>query len=115
MSDKTIGVCKCPICQSKKASLRLSAKQLAYIVCNACNMQAFSRSDASDMAMRALQIHDAEPAPEPTPAPAPAVPRPTAAQANAAAAPAPRRPGDEVRVLAIAESRPSWGWFGTRA
>lgn len=72
MTDKTIGQCRCPVCSSKKASLRLSAKQLSYIVCNACNMQAFARSDASDAAMRALRTTDAAPDPTPAPAPAPA-------------------------------------------
>lgn len=85
MASEIIGACKCPVCSSDKASLRLSAKQLAYVHCNTCHIQCFSRSDVSDTKLRALLIA-AKPAPElelpvataaapiatPAPAPAPA-------------------------------------------
>lgn len=71
-----IGRCRCPVCGSPKASVRVSAKQLAYIVCDACNVQAFARSDRSDELIRSrLEVAAtaaAAPAAAPTPAPAPA-------------------------------------------
>jgi hypothetical protein len=74
MSEKEIGRCKCPLCKSDKASVRLSAKQLPYIVCNACNAQMFARSDRSDALMRAAIV--AQPAVELVPDPTPAAPAP---------------------------------------
>lgn len=96
-----IGRCKCPVCDSKTARLRVSAKQLAYVTCNSCNMQTFARSDRSDALLRALHIPEPlevvtevapalaappaaptpaaparAPAPKPTPAPEPAAPPP---------------------------------------
>jgi hypothetical protein len=61
----------------------VSEKQLAYIVCDACQSQSFARSDRSDELMRRMHIPDEAaaapaPAPEPAPAPVPA-PRPTPA------------------------------------
>lgn len=74
--DRIIGSAKCPLCPSAKASVRLNKKQLAYLVCNSCNMQLFTRSDRSDEALRALVVRtDALPAApvaaEPEPAPIP--------------------------------------------
>lgn len=56
MPAEVIGRCRCPVCASDKASLRLSAKQLAYVHCNACHFQGFSRSDHSDAKLRALLL-----------------------------------------------------------
>lgn len=80
MASEIIGACKCPVCGSTKASLRLSAKQLSYVHCNTCHCQCFSRSDVSDTKMRGLLIlGEAKPEPEleqppiaAAPAPAPA-------------------------------------------
>lgn len=69
-----IGRCSCPVCGSVKASLRLSAKQLSYIHCNACHFQGFARSDHSDGKLRAMLI--AEPAAAVDAAPPAAVPVP---------------------------------------
>ena len=49
------------MCGSDKASLRLSAKQLAYLHCNTCHCQCFSRSDVSDSKLRGLLIAKPEP------------------------------------------------------
>jgi hypothetical protein len=57
-----VGRCTCPICRSKKAHLRVNVKQLAYIICNACNVQIQARSDRSDELLKGLQIVD-EPEP----------------------------------------------------
>lgn len=78
-----VGRCRCPVCGSGRARLRVSEKQLAYIVCDACQSQCFSRSDRSDELMRRMHIPDEAaaapaPAPEPATAPVPA-PRPTPA------------------------------------
>ena len=87
MATEVIGRCSCPVCGSDKASLRLSAKQLAYVHCNTCHFQGFARSDHSDGKLRALLI--AEPiAPEPSSKPAGAIaPAPTPTPA------APKRAG----------------------
>jgi hypothetical protein len=84
-----IGVARCPCCDSRRAALRLSSRQLAYLVCNTCNVQLFARSERSDLLLRALQIptvHDPAPAPEPTP------PQPAPEPAPAPAAPPARAP-----------------------
>lgn len=83
-----IGRARCPTCDSNKASLRVSAKQLAYITCNTCNCQVFSRSDRSDELLRKRLEAEAAPEPAappspthaPTPHPAPA-PKPSPAPA----------------------------------
>lgn len=94
-ADNVIGRCKCPVCSSTRASLRVSAKQLAYVVCNACNAQVFARSDTSDEKLRALLVSDPAPGPAPAPEPAPApTPAPTPAPAPAPApVPEPARTG----------------------
>lgn len=56
--ENVLGRCRCPACASERASLRLSAKQLTYVVCDACNLQAFARSDRSDDKLRALLLDD---------------------------------------------------------
>lgn len=94
-----IGRCKCPVCGSTRASLRLSAKQLSYLTCNACNFQGFARSDASDEKLRALLVAEPTPAAEPAPETAPT---PEPVRTNVAPAPEPVRTAE----------RPSWG-FGS--
>lgn len=54
-----IGRCSCPVCESTRASLRVSTKRLAYVVCDACNSQTFARSDRSDDKLRARLIERA--------------------------------------------------------
>ena len=55
----------------------MSAKQLAYVTCDTCNIQCFARSDRSDEKLRALLLADAAPAaPAPAPAPTAAMPAP---------------------------------------
>lgn len=103
-TENTIGRCTCPVCKSTRASLRVSAKQLAYITCNTCNFQGFARSDRSDELLRALHIKDdAQPAPEakPTPVPTPE-PKPAQPQATPAQSAAP----------VIKQTGSSWGIFG---
>lgn len=56
--DNEIGRCRCPVCQSTSAHLRVSAKQLAYVVCNSCNVQILARSDRSDEKLRDFLIND---------------------------------------------------------
>lgn len=58
--DNLIGLGKCPCCASDKAVIKFSAKNLAYLTCNACNVQIFSRSDNSDTRLRAM-IHKTAP------------------------------------------------------
>lgn len=99
--ENVIGRCKCPVCGSTRASLRVSAKQLAYVVSNCCNSQTFARSDESDAHLRALLVK-AEPAapvaaqePEKPPAVAtvpPAHKKPALAQPDAAPVQAPPKP-----------------------
>lgn len=75
--ENEIGRCRCPVCSSTRAHLRFSGKQLAYITCNACNVQVFARGERSDAAMRAMHVPDEPEAPAPAPAlPAPAAQRP---------------------------------------
>ncbi len=74
----SLGLGACPVCANPKAVFKVSAKQLAYCTCNACNTQIFSRSDVGDMALRGF-IHAGKPPavePEKTPvaAPVPAEP-----------------------------------------
>jgi hypothetical protein len=87
VAGNLIGMARCPFCGSR-ARLTLAKTGLPVLTCSACIVQAFARSDRSDMAFRGLLIAD-----EPAPAPAPA-PSPTAAPTPAAAPeppPAPRR------------------------
>lgn len=91
-ADRDIGRCKCPVCQSDRAHLRVSSKGLAYVVCNSCQAQVFARSDRSDELLRAMHRPEPDPIGDPAPTPAPA-PEP--------APPAPTAP-----------PRPSWGLFG---
>lgn len=58
-SEREIGRCTCPVCRSPRASLRVSVKNLAYVVCNTCNTQIFGRSDRADEALRAMHIKEA--------------------------------------------------------
>lgn len=83
--ERAIGLARCPACENRKASLRVSTKGLAYLVCNACNAQIFARSERSDEALRALLI--AAPTPEPAPAPEPTPPQPAPEPAPTPAAP----------------------------
>ena len=100
MADNVIGRCRCPVCKGTRASLRLSAKQLTYIVCNGCNVQVFARSDVSDGYLRSLLLAnepEAEPpetAPAPTPAPTPAA-KPAAPVPAPAPTPTPEPPKPE--------------------
>lgn len=52
--DNLIGQGRCPCCASDKAVIKFSAKNLAYLTCNACNVQIFARSDNSDTRLRAM-------------------------------------------------------------
>lgn len=83
MASEIIGACRCPVCGSTKASLRLSAKQLSYVHCNTCHCQCFSRSDVSDTKMRGLLIaEEAKPELEVKPAAPIAAPTPAPAKAG---------------------------------
>jgi len=71
--ENEIGRCRCPVCASDRARLRVSAKQLAYVTCDTCNAQIFARSDRSDEKLRSMLVAEAAPAaPEAAPAAAPA-------------------------------------------
>jgi hypothetical protein len=52
--DNLIGLGRCPCCGSDKAVIKFSAKNLAYLTCNGCNVQIFCRSDNSDTRLRAM-------------------------------------------------------------
>jgi len=102
--DNEVGRCKCPVCASTRARLRVSAKQLAYVVCDACNAQVFARSDRSDAALRALHLPDAAPAPvEPA-----SIPEPVRTEAPAPK-PAPGRT-DAPKPPAAAPQPFKWGF-----
>ena len=58
--DNLIGHGACPVCGNTKARFTFSKKSLACMVCNACNVQVFARSDNSDARMRSL-INKKEP------------------------------------------------------
>lgn len=93
-----IGACRCPVCGSNRAKLGCSAAGLAYVTCNACNCQVFSRSGDSDEKLRALHIPAAGSPTEPPAAPAPAAKAAPPKAAPAAPqqtppAPAPKRAG----------------------
>jgi hypothetical protein len=51
-----IGLARCPLCTSDRARLRVSAKKLAYLVCNGCHCQLFARGTHADTALRALMV-----------------------------------------------------------
>ena len=80
--ENEIGRARCPVCKSTKARLRVNAKQLAYIVCDACNCQIFARSERSDEHLRQTHVPDTEQTAATAPAPAPArtTPAPAAAR-----------------------------------
>lgn len=65
--DNEIGRCRCPVCGSTQAHLRISVKQLAYIMCNACHVQVMARGDHSDTLMRGMHIADTHTDPLPPP------------------------------------------------
>lgn len=67
--ENEIGRCTCPVCASDKARLRVSAKQLPYVVCDACHVQVFARSDVSDRLLRDRLIAEPVAKPEPVPEP----------------------------------------------
>lgn len=107
--ENEIGACKCPVCSSKSARLRVSAKSLAYVTCNTCNSQVFARSDRSDEALRALHIPDAAPAPAAPPTPAPA-PVPVVTPVT----PAPAKPAAPAPIQPTKQPAPSglgWGFL----
>ena len=89
MAGNLIGMARCPFCGCR-ARLTLAKTELPVLTCSACIVQAFARSERSDLAFRALLIAN-EPAPAPTPTAA-AAPAPAAAPAAAPEPPpAPRR------------------------
>jgi hypothetical protein len=94
--DNEIGHCRCPVCASEKARLRVSTKQLAYITCDSCNVQLFARSDRSDRLVREFVIGQAAQAAAPAPVATPPVP----AELVATAQPQPARKGMGWGVLA---------------
>jgi hypothetical protein len=108
MADNIIGRCRCPVCQSDKASLRVSTRQLAYVLCNVCNLQAFARSDNSDSRLRALHLAD-ESAAAPAPAPEP-VATPTPKPAAKPAAPVPAPAPAEIKTTPAPAEAAGLGW-----
>ena len=94
--DNEIGRCRCPVCCSTQAHLRISVKQLAYIMCNACHVQVMARGDHSDTIMRSMHVPDTHT----DPLPPPELARPTTVSAAAASPPKP-------------QAAPAWGFaFG---
>lgn len=78
-SAQQIGRGRCPVCAFGRARFAVSAKQLACMTCDGCNLQIFARSDRSDDMLRklivpGLPVHEIEPK---TPDPEPAPPIPT--------------------------------------
>lgn len=66
------GRCLNPKCRSPNAHYTVSKKGLLVITCNACQLQAFTRSERSDEDLReGLITREGEPAPDPAPAPVP--------------------------------------------
>lgn len=111
--ENEIGACKCPVCGSKTARLRVSAKSLAYVTCNTCNSQVFARSDRSDDALRALHVPDAAPAPVAAPAAPAAPPKPAPAPAPVVTpvTPAPVKPAAPAPIQPPKQPAPSGlGW-----
>lgn len=100
--EKLIGLGTCPVCGSARARFTFSKKDLACIVCNACQFQGFARSDNSDMRLRAL-VKPAAPAAEEKTAPALADPAPDAiekvASENIEKTKKPEKPGFRWGVL----------------
>jgi len=82
MAGVSLGLGTCPLCGSAKAKFSFSdASQLAYLTCNACNLQVFARSDNSDARLRGLVHKSAPVSPVPVEekaAPVPAAPAPAA-------------------------------------
>lgn len=72
--ENEIGAARCPLCASGKASLRLSARGLVYLTCNACNCQIFARSERSDERLRDLRLASPADLPPIEPPPAPIAP-----------------------------------------
>ena len=91
--ENEIGLTRCRYCGSDAAAVRVSAKQLAYIMCNRCNLQTLARSDMSDELLRQSITEPAHrPAANdagPPPAPVPATRGEPANDADKGAAPAP--------------------------
>ena len=98
-----IGRCRCPACESTRARLRVSAKQLAYVTCDTCNVQVFARSDRSDALLRALLVVE--------PAAAPISATPPAAQISA---PVPKLPtvAPAARPSPATARSTTWGFLG---
>lgn len=111
-NERRIGAARCPLCGSKKASLGVSAKGLAYLTCNSCNSQTFARSDRSDEALRALHIPEAQAAPFAHPINADDNTRAAIAQAaddRKAAAAQPPKPAPAPAPKPEPKARPAWG------
>lgn len=110
--DRRIGAARCPLCGSKKASLGVSAKGLAYLTCNACNSQTFARSDRSDEALRRLHVPEPQAAPFPHPLNATEEDRAAIKQAaddRKAEAAKPPAPIPAPTPAPQPKARPSWG------
>jgi hypothetical protein len=106
MAADVIGRCHCPVCASTRASLRLSAKGLAYVLCNSCNVQVFARSGQSDEKLRALLIEREGAAPV-APEATPSKPEPVS-QAKAPAAVVPVK----INTPVPEPKRQGWGMLG---
>ena len=104
--ENEIGHCRCPICQGSRAKLRVSARGLAYVVCDGCNSQTFARGDRSDEHLRRLF---AEPAP--AAAAQPVEPEKPATAPAAKTEPTPQPTKAPAAPSAPAKPRMAWGAF----
>lgn len=84
-----LGLAACPVCHSPRSTVRLSSQELAYLVCQGCNIQIFARSGRGDELLRKLITA------APAPAPAPVAPAAPAANDEARGKPAPAKNDDD--------------------
>lgn len=54
MANPDLGLCDCPLCGKSGAHVRESSAKRAYILCEECDAQIFSRGIESDRLMRSL-------------------------------------------------------------
>lgn len=79
-----LGKCPCPVCKTPEQEVRASKKGKAYIMCDECDVQVFSRSTRSHKRLLEYVKATGAPAPAPKPAPAPAPGKPDPAPAKGA-------------------------------
>lgn len=56
MANPDIGLIDCPCCEFSGAHVRETAKKRAYVVCDECSSQTFSRGSVSDASIRRRMV-----------------------------------------------------------